>query len=72
MVIHGFFSTIEVGEKLIERRKDKSRQIQLVSVESLVPKHHLLRKINKVMDFEFIYRLVEEKYSKDICRPSMP
>ena len=72
MLIRGFFSTIEAGEKLIEKRKVKSRQIQLVSVESLVPKNHLLRKINKVMDFECIYRLVEEKYSKDIGRPSMP
>jgi transposase len=60
-----------VGEKLIEKQKDKSSQIQLVSVESLVPKNHLLRKINKVMDFEFIYRLVEDKYSKDIGRPSI-
>ena len=71
MLGHGFFGIIKEGEKLIEKRKDKSSQIQLVSVESLVPKNHLLRKINKVMDFDFIYRLVEEKYSKDIGRPSI-
>ena len=56
---------------MIERQKDKSEQIQLVSVESLVPKNHFLRKVNKVMDFDFIYDLVEDKYSKEIGRTAI-
>jgi len=43
----------------------------MVSVESLVPKNHLLRKINKVIDFNFIYDLVEDKYNKEIGRPAI-
>lgn len=43
----------------------------MVSVESLVPKHHLLRKINRVMEFDFIYELVVEKYCMDNGRPAV-
>ena len=35
----------------------------MVSIEQLVPKDHILRKINKYIDFNFIYDLVEDKYS---------
>jgi len=33
------------------------------SLESKVPKDHILRKIKKKIDFSFIYDLVEDKYS---------
>ena len=42
---------------------DKKTQIQLISLDQLVPEDHLLRKIDKYIDFDFIYDLVEEKYS---------
>jgi hypothetical protein len=43
----------------------------MISVEELVPKNHLLRKIDKYIDFNFIYDLVEDKYSLDNGRPSI-
>lgn len=38
---------------------DKKTQIQLISLDQLVPEDHLLRKIDKYIDFDFIYDLVE-------------
>lgn len=49
----------------------KLNQVQMVSLEQLVPPEHLLRKIDAAIDFNFIYDLVEEKYSLDNGRPSI-
>jgi hypothetical protein len=43
----------------------------MVSIDDLVPAEHLVRKIEAVMDWSFIYPLVEEKYSADNGRPSL-
>ncbi|WP_044565667.1 transposase, partial [Anaerococcus provencensis] len=51
--------------------KDKQKQVQLVALEDLVPENHLLRKIDKYIDFDFIYDLVEGKYCLDNGRPSI-
>lgn len=51
--------------------ENKKEQLQMVSLEQLVPQDHLLRKIDEVVDFNFIYDLVEDKYSVDIGRPSL-
>lgn len=51
---------------------DKKReQIQMFCMDDLVPKDHLLRVIDKAIDWNFIYNLVEDKYSPDFGRPSM-
>ncbi|HKM29082.1 MAG TPA: IS1182 family transposase [Anaerovoracaceae bacterium] len=50
---------------------DKKVQLQVVSLEQLVPEDHLLRKIDEVIDFSFIYDLVEDKYSTETGRPSI-
>ena len=49
----------------------KSNQIQVVCIDDLVPKNHLLRKIEKAIDWSFIYDLVEDKYCLDNGRPSI-
>ena len=49
----------------------KREQMQFVSMDDLVPKDHLLRLIDKAIDWSFIYNLVEDKYSSDMGRPSM-
>ena len=46
-------------------------QVQMLSVCDLVPNGHILRDIDKVMDFSFIYGLVEELYCLDNGRPSI-
>ena len=49
----------------------KREQIQLFCMYDMVPQDHLLRIIDKAIDWSFIYELVEEKYSQDNGRPSM-
>ena len=49
----------------------KREQIQLLSLDDLVPKNHLVRKLEAAIDWSFIYALVEEKYSENKGRPSM-
>ena len=43
----------------------------MISVEQLVPQNHILRKINKHINFDFIYDLVEDMYCLDNGRPSV-
>jgi transposase len=46
-------------------------QISFVSLDELVPKDHLVRKIEHAVDFSFIYDLVQDLYSEDNGRPSI-
>lgn len=51
---------------------DKKRdQMQMFCMEDLIPEDHLLRLIDKAIDWNFIYNLVEDKYCHDNGRPSM-
>ena len=43
--------------------------IEIVDTESLVPKDHLLRKIDEAVDFNRLYEMVEPLYSEDNGRP---
>lgn len=54
-------------------RKDKTirQQISMVSLEDLVPEDHLLRAIDKAINFDFIYDLVKDYYSETKGRPSI-
>jgi transposase len=45
--------------------------MEFVTIESLVPRDHLLRKIAKTIDFSFIREKVKELYCKDNGRPSV-
>lgn len=56
---------------LHEEPKKKREQIALVCVDEMVPENHLLRKIEKAIDWSFIYDLVKDKYSADRGRPSV-
>ncbi len=49
----------------------KKTQVQMISLDQLVPQDHLLRKIDRYVDFDFIYDLVEEKYSAKTGRPGI-
>lgn len=48
-----------MGKKTIEGRN----QINMISLDDLVPKDHLLRKIDMLFSFDFIYDEVEGLYS---------
>lgn len=56
---------------MLTQEAKKRRQIQMVCIDDLVPKEHLLRKIEKAIDWSFIYELVEDKYSPKKGRPSI-
>ena len=57
---------------MMSQNLDKKReQFVMVSMDEMVPQDHLLRKIDKALDWSFIYDLVEDKYSPDRGRPSI-
>ena len=57
---------------MMTQNLDKKReQIVMLCMDDLVPKDHLLRKIEKAIDWSFIYDLVVDKYSPDQGRPSL-
>jgi transposase len=58
-------------EMLSKSRENSTSQMQIVSVDQLVPEDHLLRKIDAAIDFSFIYDLVEDRYCQDNGRPSI-
>lgn len=56
---------------MISKHNDNKGQMQFLSLDQLVPEEHLLRRIDKYIDFDFIYELVEDKYCPDNGRPSI-
>lgn len=46
-------------------------QIEMISIEDLIPQDHLLRQISEAVDFSKIYEFVEELYCDDNGRPSI-
>ena len=51
------------------REKDKRKEVVMTDIEGLVPQEHLLRKIERVMDYEWIYERLEPYYCADNGRP---
>ena len=56
---------------MLSKNAEKAKQFQVVSIDQLVPKDHILRQIDEAVDFNFIYDLVEDKYCMDNGRPSI-
>ena len=57
---------------MMTKENEKIRkQIQIVCIDDLVPQNHLLRIIDKAIDWSFIYDLVSDKYSNETGRPSI-
>ena len=48
---------------MYEREVDGRREVAITDIEALVPENHLVRKIEKVMDYEWIYERVAPYYS---------
>ena len=62
---------IRGGNIMLTKTTRKQNTMELVIIDQLVPEEHLLRKIEKYIDFTFIYDLVEDKYCTDNGRPSV-
>lgn len=56
---------------MLTERGNTGSQIHIICIEDLVPKNHLLRKIERAIDWSFIYELVKDKYCLDNGRPSI-
>ena len=57
---------------MMTQNPDKKReQIVMMCMDDLVPQDHMLRKIDRALKWDFIYDLVEDKYSPDQGRPSL-
>ena len=56
---------------MLSKGQNGREQVEMVWLEALVPKEHLLRKIDAAVDFSKIYEMVEELYSEDNGRPSI-
>ena len=50
-------------------RRDARREPIIVDLDALVPKDHLLRKIEKVMDYEWLYERLDPYYCHDNGHP---
>ena len=46
-------------------------QIELTSIDQLVPEEHIVRKIENAINWSFIYEMVEDSYSEEQGRPSL-
>ncbi|HOW38546.1 MAG TPA: transposase, partial [Bacillota bacterium] len=49
----------------------RRNEMQVIDMESMIPEDHLVRKIDAVIDFEFIREMVKDLYSEDNGRPSI-
>jgi transposase len=56
---------------LSKRTENGRNQMEVIALDDLVPEDHLVRKIDQVIDFDFIYDVVKDTYSLDNGRPSI-
>ena len=56
---------------MLNTTPNKCTQEQIICIDDLVPKNHMLRKIDRAIDWSFIYDLVQDKYCLDNGRPSI-
>ena len=50
-------------------KKDSRKDIVMVDVDGLVPQDHLLRKVERVMDYDWLYERLSPYYCADNGRP---
>ena len=55
--------------KMLKRETEQQQAIEMLRVDMLAPKEHLLRKIDATANFTRIYALVEALYREDNGRP---
>lgn len=56
---------------MLRRDRNKQEAMEIVTYDMLVPKDHLLRKIDAAIDFSFIYELCAPLYCADNGRPAI-
>lgn len=56
---------------MLKEKSGRQGQLELVDIEALVPSDHLLRKIDKYIDFSFINEICRPYYCEDNGRPAI-
>ena len=56
---------------MLKERPQTQSQLEFVCIDELVPKDHLLRKIESTIDFSFIHDLVKDYYCDNNGRPAL-
>jgi transposase len=56
---------------MLKKPRPQQTALEMVTLEGLVPKDHLLRKIDRVIDFSFIHERVAGLYCADNGRPAL-
>lgn len=56
---------------MMTQKENQQIEMHLITIEDLVPENHLLRKINSIVDFSFIYNEVSAFYYHNNGRPSI-
>ena len=56
---------------MLRQQREKQQRMNLVIMEQLVPEDHFLRKVDRVVDFSFIYDLCAPLYCADNGRPAI-
>jgi len=62
-LIYAILASMGVLSMYRKKNRERQRDIQFISLEDLVPQDHILRVIDKAIDFSFIYDEVEDLYS---------
>lgn len=57
--------------RMLRSNRDKQQAYEFVSIEELVPQDHLLRKVDKYIEFSFIDKKVRPLYCADNGRPAI-
>lgn len=56
---------------MLKKTKEAFQTVEIVNMEDIIPKDHILRKIDAAVDFDIIYEFVDNLYSKENGRPSI-
>ncbi len=56
---------------MMTKNTHKQMKFHMITIESMVPEDHLLRKVADRIDFSFIYELTENLYCHNNGRPSI-
>lgn len=56
---------------MLKKPEAQQQELEMVSIESLVPSEHLLRKVDVAVDFSFIHDRVKHLYCEDNGRPAL-
>ncbi|ADZ43808.1 transposase for IS1668 [Yersinia enterocolitica subsp. palearctica YE-P4] len=56
---------------MLKESAPQQYQLEMVTLEELVPQHHLVRKVDAAIDFEFIRDEVAHLYCHDNGRPAI-